>query len=57
MVGRNFLRVPGRAFQRGVSAARRLADAGYPGQRGEDAAGSLELFFGQITAVRTRIGR
>ena len=52
----DFPRVPGCAFERGVSRSRDLLQTGKSGKRGQHSGGFLILFDRQIAAVRPGIG-
>ena len=56
MVCGDFPRVPGCAFERGVSLSRDLFQTGKRGKRGQYSGGFLILLDRQIAAVRPGIG-
>ena len=57
MVGRNLLCIPDWTTKRGIGPGGDGFKSGDSGERGDDAGGILELLFGQIAAVGTRIRR
>ena len=57
VVGRDLLCIPDWTTKRGIGPGGDGFKSGDSGERGDDAGGILELLFGQIAAVGTRIRR